>query len=77
MRKFAVMACVLLLSACGSAGPLQWPGGSPPPAPEGQEAAQTADEMLVPPPQAAPERIDDAVRNTDQRSEDPFDLPPT
>lgn len=77
MRKLLTLGALLALSACGSAGPLKWPEGGPPPAPEGQEAVQTADEMLVPPPQAAPDRIDDAVRNTNQRSEDPFDLPPT
>ena len=77
MKRLTAIAIALLLAACGSDGPLVWPEGGPPPAPIGAEAKPTAEDMLEPPPQAAPVRVDDPVRNTDERREDRFDLPPT
>ena len=68
---------LLALAACGSTGKLQWPEGGPPPAAVGAETAPTAEEMLDPPPQAAPVRLDDPVRRSEERREDKFDLPPT
>lgn len=67
---------VLALTACGSAGPLKWPEGGPPPPALGEEASATPQDMLEPPPQAAPVRVDSPVRDSDERPEDPFDLPP-
>ena len=45
---------------------------SPPPA-----AAATTDELLTPPPHARPARQDDGLRRSEEREDDPFDLPPT
>ncbi|MHB9880999.1 hypothetical protein ACSMXM_15235 [Pacificimonas sp. ICDLI1SI03] len=70
------LGLVLALAACGSQGPLQWPQGGPPPPAFGEEETPTPEAMLEPPPQAAPLRIDDVVRNSEERAEDPFDLPP-
>ncbi|MEO0499754.1 MAG: hypothetical protein AAF205_04240 [Pseudomonadota bacterium] len=66
----------LLLAGCGSVGTLAWPQGEPPAPAVGYETARTVEERFVPPPQAAPVRVDDPVRNADERVEDPFDLPP-
>ncbi|MBV7255537.1 hypothetical protein KCG44_01920 [Pacificimonas sp. WHA3] len=74
--RTAAVAAALALAACGSAGPLKWPEGGPPPPKTGTETAATPTEMLDPPPQAAPVRVDDPVRSGKPRSEDPFDLPP-
>lgn len=65
------------LAACGSTGALKWPQGDPAPALLGANAPPTVEEMLTPPPQAAPERLDDPVKESELREDDPFDLPPT
>jgi hypothetical protein len=39
--------------------------------------APTTDELLTPPPQARPARQDDGLRRSEEREDDPFDLPPT
>lgn len=68
---------LLLLAACGKQGALEpRPGASLPPTPINTSAAPTPEQMLVPPVQAAPERIDDPVRNSRERGDDPFNLPP-
>lgn len=76
MKRLVLPGIAFVLSACGSKGPLEWPDGSPPPAPVGEARAPTPSEMLEPPPQAVPERLNDPVENADQRREDYFDLPP-
>lgn len=75
----ATLALLLLagLSACGSTGSLKWPDGNPAPAMVGASEAPTVEQMLTPPPQAAPERLDDPVKESELREDDPFDLPPT
>ncbi len=70
------LTLLLLLAACGIKGPLQWPEGKPPATPVGVEQSPGTDAMLEPPPQAAPERVDDPVRRSEERDEDKFDLPP-
>jgi hypothetical protein len=39
--------------------------------------APTTDELLTPPPHARPARQDDGLRRSEEREDDPFDLPPT
>jgi predicted small lipoprotein YifL len=72
------LAAVLLiaLAGCGAKGPLKWPEGTPPPAPVGEKAPLTSEKMLEPPPQAAPERVDDPLKRSEERREDRFELPP-
>ncbi len=71
------LAAALALAACGSKDDLQpRTGGAVPPAPYGAEVAPTPAQLLVPPPQAAPERVDDPVKHSEERREDRFELPP-
>lgn len=74
--KSVLAPALLLLAACGAKGPLVWPEGKPPPqaATQGPLSSET---MLEPPPQAAPARVDDPVRESKERGDDEFDLPPT
>ena len=76
VRVVPAIAALLALAACGSKGSLAWPDGTPPPKPLGAEQQATINDMLAPPPQAAPDRLDDPVKNADVRGEDEFDLPP-
>ena len=73
-----LLAIVMLaLAACGAKGPLKWPEGQPPAPPPGAEAPVSTEKMLTPPPEAAPNRVDDPVRKSEERGDDPFDIPPT
>ena len=73
---FAILA-PLALGACASEADLRPPpGDSLPPAPYGREAPLTAEELLEPPPQAVPERSIELRRRSEEREDDPFDLPP-
>ena len=78
MKRSAVgLACVLALSACGQKTELRpEPGASLPPAPIGVEEPRTAEQLLEPDPQAAPERSVELRRRSEEREDDPFDLPP-
>lgn len=76
MMRTAALIALLLLAACGRKGELQPADGQLPPAPYGAAASPTVDAMLVPPPQAAPERVDDPIKRSEERREDRFDLPP-
>lgn len=68
----------LALGACGSVEPLQpKTGAAMPPKPALAAKAPTTDELLTPPPIARPERQDDGLRRSEEREDDPFDLPPT
>jgi hypothetical protein len=67
---------MLLLAACGRKADLRPSDGTLPPAPYGVQAPLTAEQMLDPPPQAAPERVDDPVKRSEERREDRFELPP-
>ncbi len=72
----AALPLLLLLAACGAKGPLAWPEGGPPPMPPGVKDPLTTEQMLEPPAQAAPARVDDPVRRSEERRDDEFDLPP-
>lgn len=76
--KIAAIFLVLVLAACGSRGALQPRAGqAAPPAPRWAAEPPTPEQMLKPPPQAAPVRVDDLIRRPEQeRPGDPFDLPP-
>jgi len=74
--KAALPLLLLGLAACGAKGPLTWPEGGPPAPPPGVTEPLTTEQMLAPPPQAAPDRVDDPVRRSEKRLDDEFDLPP-
>ena len=77
MDRIALLALALVLvAACGRKGELQPVDGTLPPAPYGASAPLTPDAMLVPPPQAAPERVDDPIKRSEERRDDRFELPP-
>ena len=67
----------LALSACGNRRELKPAVGQElPMAPYGREDKPTADELLEPVPQARPERNVELRKRSEERQDDPFDLPP-
>ena len=74
---WTVVGLVLCLAACGGKKELQpAPGGSLPPKPVGVEVLPTPTELMRPEVQARPRRSDELLRQSAQRREDAFDLPP-
>ncbi len=77
MRAVLGLGLVLALAACGQVADLKPPAGKQlPPAPYGREERPTAEELTEPVPQAAPERSVELRRKSEEREDDPFDLPP-
>lgn len=77
MRKFAILLFVAALAACGQRADLKPPAGQNlPPAPFGAEARPTAEELLTQDTLAAPQRSVELRRRSEEREDDPFDLPP-
>ena len=74
--RVAFLLALLLVAACGRKSDLQPVDGTLPPAPYGAATTPTVEAMLDPPPQAAPERVDDPVKRSEERREDRFELPP-
>ena len=73
---FAV-ALAATLTACGQTQDLRPARGeSLPPAPYGRADSPTAEELLALDPQAAPKRNEELRRRSEEREDDPFDLPP-
>ena len=71
------LAALLALSACGQRADLEPQAGqSLPPAAYGSETQPTAEELLKLPTLAAPERSVELRRRSEEREDDPFDLPP-
>lgn len=78
MKRFACVAALgLALAACGSRADLTPPkGASLPVAPRGAETPPNAEELLERDALAAPERSVELRRRSEEREDDPFDLPP-
>jgi hypothetical protein len=77
-RSLAALAIVLALSACGVRRDLKPQAGkSLPVAPYGREEPRTAEALLEPTVQAAPERTVELRKRSEERADDPFDLPPS
>jgi hypothetical protein len=81
MRIAAAIGTVLivapLLAGCGIEAPLTPPAGaSRPDAPYGAAASPSADELLRRDALAAPERSVELRRRSEERADDPFELPP-
>ena len=78
MKRIAIALCLgLALSACGQRAdlePLQ--GETLPPPPYGASKPPTPEELLEPGTQAVPERSVELRRESEEREDDPFDLPP-
>jgi hypothetical protein len=78
MRILFLIPAFALLAACGKMEPLQPGAGEGMPVKPAMAArAPTTDELLTPPAHARPDRQDDGLRRSEEREDDPFDLPPT
>jgi hypothetical protein len=77
MRIAIALVAAGLLAGCGSRSPLTPPQGAGlPTAPYGAQTQPTADELLRREALAAPERSVELRRRSEERQDDPFDLPP-
>ena len=77
MTRLAPVALLLLLAACGAQRDLTpVEGASLPPAPYGRADPPSAEELLEPTPEAQPVRTVELRRQSEEREDDPFDLPP-
>ena len=78
MRRALLIGMLLVaLAACGRRKDLvPAPGETAPPAPRGLSASPPVGELLSPPVQAAPNRVDDPLGRSEDRQQDRFDLPP-
>lgn len=77
MRIIIAGGCLLALAACGQRAELTRPEGSPPvPKAAAATAAPTTSELLTPRPQEKPDRSEEILRQSDERRDDRFDLPP-
>ncbi|HEY6816770.1 MAG TPA: hypothetical protein VI168_14625 [Croceibacterium sp.] len=75
--RLAPLALVLLLAACGAQRDLAPQAGkSLPPAPYGRADRPNPEELLEPTPEAMPVRTVELRRQSEEREDDPFDLPP-
>ncbi|WP_225009032.1 MULTISPECIES: hypothetical protein [Novosphingobium] len=77
-RSFLVLAVMATaLSACGNRRALKPVAGQAlPPAPYGREVKPDADDLLQVPVQAKPERSVELRSRSQDRDDDPFNLPP-
>lgn len=76
MRTLLPLA-LLALAGCAQRAPLEPAAGSSlPVAPYGAKSTPDADALLAPPPQAAPQRNVELRSRSEERADDPFDLPP-
>ena len=72
-----LIAGSLLACACGQMAELQPARGEPLPVkPLLASTTPTAEDLLTPPTNARPERIDELVKRSEPRRPDRFDLPP-
>ncbi|ALE17087.1 hypothetical protein AMC99_01798 [Altererythrobacter epoxidivorans] len=77
MKKLAALSLAILIAACGQKADLEPQAGQTlPPAPHGAEAPPDSEELLELPALAAPERSVELRRRSEEREDDPFDLPP-
>ena len=77
MRHTIAIAALLALSACGVRADLKpLAGKTLPVAPYGREDTPSSRELLQISPQAAPVRSVELRQRSEERGDDPFDLPP-
>ncbi|MEM7701847.1 MAG: hypothetical protein AAF251_07910 [Pseudomonadota bacterium] len=81
MKAALALTALTALGACGARAPLAPPQGaslpvSPYGVPKGKENAPTAEQLLELEALAAPERSVELRRRSEEREDDPFDLPP-
>ncbi|EIZ78926.1 hypothetical protein WSK_2469 [Novosphingobium sp. Rr 2-17] len=77
MRKATIFVLLIALAACGQRANLALkPGQHLPPAPYGRGTQPDAVELMKLPAIAVPERTVELRTRSEQRADDPFDLPP-
>jgi hypothetical protein len=78
MRTALPLAITFMaLSSCAQKAPLEPRAGqSLPVAPYGAKSTPDAEALLAPPPQAVPARSVELRSRSEERADDPFDLPP-
>lgn len=77
MRALLLPVLILSLAGCGARGKLKLPEGeAPPPAAYGTTATPTPDALTTATTQQRPQRSDELLRNSEERPNDPFQLPP-
>jgi hypothetical protein len=77
MRYALPLVLLLALSACGVKTDLKPQAGKAlPPAPYGRADVPSATQLLQGPAQAAPARSIELRQRSEERADDPFDLPP-
>jgi hypothetical protein len=75
--RLLLFAVVLCGAGCGRVAELQpAPGHSLPVKPAMARTTPTVGQLLTPPTYARPDRVDELVKKSQPRANDPFDLPP-
>ncbi|RDC60584.1 hypothetical protein HME9302_01796 [Alteripontixanthobacter maritimus] len=76
-RNTTTVIIALSLAACAQTGELTpEPGEALPPAPHGKVVKPEAEKLLELDPLAAPDRSVELRKRSEEREDDPFDLPP-
>ena len=76
--RLVLLGALSLLAACGSRQDLKPKSAEQtPPKPIMAATAPTTEQLLALPPIARPARQDDGLSKSEERKDDPFDLPPT
>ena len=76
-RRILVLSIAALLAACGRQADLKpAPGHALPVKPMMARTTPTVDELLTPPSYTRPDRVDELVKKSQPRPQDPFNLPP-
>ena len=77
MRLAVGILAACALAGCGVRAPLEPEPGENLPVRPGTAARQPdSEELLTPPPNARPARVDELLTRSEEREEDRFDLPP-
>jgi hypothetical protein len=77
MKRVLPIGAILALAGCGQVSNLRPPAGkSLPVKPAMARTTPTAKDLLVLPPQAKPDRVDELIKRSLPRRSDPFNLPP-
>jgi len=76
-KRILVVAVLAAVASCGRQADLRPAAGHQLPVkPEMARATPTVDQLLTPPAYARPDRVDELVKKSQPRPQDPFDLPP-
>lgn len=77
IQSCLAVVVVLVLTGCAQRAPLEpAAGGTLPVAPYGANSTPSTEALLEPSPQAMPARTVELRSRSEERADDPFDLPP-